>query len=289
MLDVVLEQVTSVYGRRFLSGALVPSIAFAAAVAVVAVLVVGGLEAATAAWLELDAVTQVLLVVAGLVAALVLASVLGNSLAAVTRLYAGALPPVSWLADVSVPWHRRRRHRLEAWSLLRPGPGDDLHVAPTTLGNILALGEHYPRRRYGLEGVRSWPRLYQVLPPPFVRRLAEARASMEYMLVLSTLGWLFALVAGLIVAVGDGGRTLFAVCVGSGLVLAVLGYRGALAPATAYAVQVAAAFDLHRFDLLRALRVPLPTSASEERRTWRRLERLLHDGDHVALHHDHPS
>ena len=79
------------------------------------------------------------------------------------------------------------------------------------------------------------------------------------------------------------------VCVGAGLVLAVLGYRGALAGATTYTLQFATVFDLHRFDLLAALRVPLPASAAEERRTWRRLERLLADGDHLALRHEHPS
>ncbi|MEK8170988.1 hypothetical protein NKH77_19840 [Streptomyces sp. M19] len=47
--------------------------------------------------------------------------------------------------------------------------------------------------------------------------------------------------------------------------VSVLAYRGAVQAALAYGDAVRAAFDLHRFDLLAALRLPLPGSVAEER------------------------
>jgi hypothetical protein len=54
------------------------------------------------------------------------------------------------------------------------------------------------------------------------------------------------------------------------LMLAVLSYRAAVAAAIAYGVTLEAAFDLHRFDLLEALHLPLPPD--------RKTERILNEG-----------
>ncbi|MFI9201043.1 hypothetical protein [Streptomyces sp. NPDC053048] len=47
--------------------------------------------------------------------------------------------------------------------------------------------------------------------------------------------------------------------------VAALAYHGAVQAAVAYGEAVRTAFDLHRFDLLRALHQPLPADLAEER------------------------
>ncbi len=59
------------------------------------------------------------------------------------------------------------------------------------------------------------------------------------------------------------------------LALAWLSYRGALTAATAYGQAVEAAFDLHRFDLLRALHLPLPTNLTSEVRANEQVSQFL--------------
>ena len=61
------------------------------------------------------------------------------------------------------------------------------------------------------------------------------------------------------------------------LLLAWLSYRGAVvAAAIAYGEAIEAAFDLHRFDLLRALHLPLPSDLAAEVRANQQLTRFLH-------------
>jgi hypothetical protein len=56
---------------------------------------------------------------------------------------------------------------------------------------------------------------------------------------------------------------------------ALLSYRAALAAAAAYGQAVEAAFDLHRFDLLTALQLPLPANLTGEVTANQELSRFL--------------
>jgi hypothetical protein len=56
---------------------------------------------------------------------------------------------------------------------------------------------------------------------------------------------------------------------------AVLSYRAALSAATAYGQAMEAAFDLHRFDLLNALHLPLPADLISEVQANQQLSRFL--------------
>ena len=65
---------------------------------------------------------------------------------------------------------------------------------------------------------------------------------------------------------------LTAVC----LVLARVSYKGAIAAAIDYGETIRAAFDLHRFDLLEALRLEMPRDSATERALFDRLTSFLY-------------
>ncbi len=166
---------------------------------------------------------------------------------------AGALPD---LTPATVVRAGRAAARLR-----RRFPLPDHLLRPTALGNALAAMEDLAGRDYGLDAVVAWPRLYPLLGEP-VRAVVDDRrdimdaagrlAVTAAVTALVTVGltwdaawwWLLALVPA---------------------VLAVVAYSGAVAAAVAYGEAVRAAFDLHRFDLLTPLRLPMPADPAAER------------------------
>ena len=80
------------------------------------------------------------------------------------------------------------------------------------------------------------------------------------------------------------GRTAIAVLLAAGvLALALCLYLGACQAALAYAEQLRAVFDMHRWRVLEQLRLPLPASLSDERKTWESVMRFLYRGDLSGL------
>lgn len=71
------------------------------------------------------------------------------------------------------------------------------------------------------------------------------------------------------------------------LALAWLSYRAALAAAVAYGVTVEATFDLYRFELLKALHLPLPPDGASERRLNEIVSEFLQRGEGWTLSYRH--
>lgn len=72
------------------------------------------------------------------------------------------------------------------------------------------------------------------------------------------------------------------------VLLSWLSSRGAVAAAIAYGEGIRTGIDLHLFELLKALHLPLPATIQEERELNRRLSRFLLQGwpdDFVYKHH----
>ncbi|BCY08786.1 hypothetical protein [Actinoplanes sp. L3-i22] len=131
----------------------------------------------------------------------------------------------------------------------------------TALGNALAAMEDTAGRDYGLDAVVAWPRLYPLLGDK-VRLVVDDRRDvldgagrMAVTAALTT-------VAALGLLWGAGWWPLLAIVPA---VLAAVSYTGAVAAAVAYGEAVGSAFDLHRFDLLKALKLRLPKSPEAER------------------------
>jgi hypothetical protein len=179
---------------------------------------------------------------------------------------------------------RTRKHEIERlraemgrldreWFLFFPPQKSD--VMPTRLGNILRASEFYPLKRYKLDAVVAWPRLQSLLPKEFADTLRDSKASLDLLLVITTLAGLFALGweigLGLLTERWD----LFLLASLAWL-LAVFGYSGALQAARSYAELIKAAFDLHRWELLKALHLKMPASYEDERKLWEEVSELLY-------------
>jgi hypothetical protein len=164
-------------------------------------------------------------------------------------------------------------------------PDDATALLPTRLGNVMRSGESRAGAAYGMEAVVVWPRLYPLLGEA-VRAVVDDRrdqldlsarfcavlvtAALVSLGLLVTHGWWLAVPAG---------------C----LVLAWLAYRGTVGAALAYGEGLRMAFDLHRFDLLRALHLPLPATRAEEIEQNSDLSAFLLQDWEVDLNYEHPS
>jgi hypothetical protein len=162
-------------------------------------------------------------------------------------------------------------------------PEDEDEVLPTSLGNVLRATETRAGQTYGLQAIVIWPRLYPLLSDP-VRALVEDRLNqLDLSVRFSAIFVLSAAVAlGLLLSHG----WWLAVPVAC-MALAYFSYRAAIAAATSYGEAVRAAIDLHRFDLLRALHLPLPADLAAERQLNGQLCALLLKGTSANLKFAH--
>ncbi len=211
------------------------------------------------------------------------------------------------LTALGVDQHRRMRERLEkdsaialgedqalpspevtaraasaAWELRLAYPAQD-RLLPTGLGNVLRAAEDLAGRRYGLDAVVMWPRLYPLLPDKTSALVADMRNQLDLAVRFCVVFCLAALLS-LFVLLPHGLWLLVPI---GALGLAWLSYRAAIAAAIGYGQTVHAAFDLHRFELWKAMHLPLPADRDAERKAARDLCAFLMQGKPVNLKYDH--
>jgi hypothetical protein len=153
-------------------------------------------------------------------------------------------------------------------------------VLPTRFGNVIRSFETHPRRRYGLDGIATWPRIALLLSDPERAELEDAATDLAF--------WVNSLVM-----VGVGGALLFAerlwhrpgeAAATVGVELAIVAvvvilcnwmYNHSVAAAIRWGEPIRAAFDVHRLDLYDKLGVRQPRSQGEENEIARAVNRLL--------------
>jgi hypothetical protein len=129
------------------------------------------------------------------------------------------------------------------------------------LGRVLRDIESHAGGRYGFPTAVVWPRLYVLLPESLRVRLDEQWDQIDLAARFSAAFAGSAAVTLLLLA----GSQWWLLLVIPLLALAWLSYRAAIAAALARGVTMETAFDLYRFDLLRALYIPLPKSRFTEK------------------------
>ena len=205
--------------------------------------------------------------------------------------------------------HRRKRDRVRAEieQLEKPGTGrsarkSDLETEagiladrlahsypvsrclPTMLGNVLCAAEENAGIRYGLDVVTVWPRLYAVLPKATAALVDDQRNQLD-------IAVRFCVVSGMATAVSfcllyrHGWWLLVPAAT---LLLAWISYRAAIVSAFSYGVGMGLAVDLHRFDLLTALHLPLPRDRQTEVKFNSALSAFFRQGIPENFQYEHP-
>ena len=152
-------------------------------------------------------------------------------------------------------------------------------IRATALGNALAAFENTAGAAYGFDAVVVWPRLHAVLGDQVRAIVDDLRDSMDAAARLTATGVVTAIAATGLLAWHSGWRTLLAL---APLAIAGLAYLGAVQAAISYGEAVRVAFDLHRFDLMNALHLPVPDDNAAERSGNLALSDFLRQG--VPMH-----
>jgi hypothetical protein len=180
---------------------------------------------------------------------------------------------------------RRERRELDVNEKLF----GNAELAPTRLGNDVAALRSYCDTRYGLEFDFFWPRLQLVMKDDkLAGKLSAAQIQVEFSILSLTLSAVF--VAFWLTELGLWGHSFTSLLLLVVLGPPVIGLWLWLVHSSysTYAELVRGAIDVSRFDLLQALRRPLPQSTEAEIAVWQQTARLLllneHDMD-VALKH----
>jgi hypothetical protein len=170
-------------------------------------------------------------------------------------------------------------------NLVQSSFGDS--IAPTTLGNVTATLRAYAASRYGMNFDLAWGPLQKVLQgEPFYEVVQDAKTTVD--LVVSSF-WL--VVASLVFWIsyffGWGYKPWPAamVLIGGALLLKFL-YLLAIQSHRAFTGLIRTAIDVYRSKVLEALQIPLPSTATQERMLWWKLNRQMAFGDPVVLSYD---
>jgi hypothetical protein len=151
-------------------------------------------------------------------------------------------------------------------------PDAEDFVLPTRLGNVIRCFERYSYIAYGMDAIVFWPRLIARIDSAFASSLDSAKASIDFMLNFSFLSALSCLG---IVVIEVSTETSTAPSIwraGLFLALAVIFYYLSIGRAAAWGMEVKSAFDLYRFDLLKALGYQQqPSTFFEEQALWQRI------------------
>ncbi|WP_211258931.1 hypothetical protein [Spirillospora albida] len=174
----------------------------------------------------------------------------------------------------------RDRTRADASHRLAALPPVDV-LLPTALGNALRAGELGAGERYGVTTLASWPRIYPQVSRPLAGALESARDTLD-----SSVNLCYSFLACAVAsaaAVYDEPEMWWLPT--ASLCAATVAYKGAVTAAQAYARLMHVVYDLHRFDLVRALHYRLP-GREEEWALFRRISDAL-AGHPVNLPYDH--
>lgn len=280
MFATAVSTLTGVLDRRFLRSSFALSLAFMVLSGVVVLAGMGRLGAVITTWQSWPALTQ-LLAAAGFIAAVwVLAVVVQSQTRSITQGFEGYWSgPLRGLRSYGESRHWQRLDELRSAGkvaeIYARYPLSRNQVMATRLGNILRAAERYPSDRYGANAILVWPRLYPLLPDNVITGVAQARESLEFLLVLSALATAFGTLSAIYLLVMGASVWLFLLCFWGALAVAILAYRSSLGAALLYAEVLRSAFDLYRLDVLTSMRLPAPAGAEAERERWTEVTDLV--------------
>ncbi|MEW9533284.1 hypothetical protein [Microbispora sp. NPDC049125] len=291
----LLDTASGLLSRRSLATVWLPVLVFVAAAGALVIGTIGWTET-LAWWAGTESDVRILLIVLAAAATALAAEALAASRAMLVRALEGY-----WEGHPGGALVRRllvTRHR-ELWSGLRaegrfPDPAYPIaesRIMPTRIGNVLRAAEEHARR-YRIDAVLAWPRLYAILPDPFTQAFAAAAARFELLVVVTWLSAAFTLLSGAGAGLGLAWHVV-AICLVAGTISTTIAYRAAGYAAAGYAELIRSAFDVHRLLLLDAMGLERPDDFDSERALWEQVDQLWRRGspatDHAHLLRYRPS
>lgn len=163
---------------------------------------------------------------------------------------------------------------------------DSALVLPTRLGNVIRSFENYPRKQYGIDGVRVWTRITSMAAKEDLVAVDDGKIGLDFFLNCSLLSGLMALlllILGLVFRVPF--RETWTVFVWltamlAGLLGWLLAYEASIGQASTWGDQVKSIFDLYRWRLLQQMGYKQsPTTRAQERALWIAISRQIIYGD----------
>jgi hypothetical protein len=153
-------------------------------------------------------------------------------------------------------------------------PVEEERLLPTALGNAIRVAEDRAGERYGFDTKVMLPRIFPVVSDKLGSTVTDLRDDLDRSANFSSV----LLMAGLGSAVVLIPHRLWSLVSITLLLFSLVEYRVAVSAAVAYGRGLYVIFDLHRFDLLRALHRPLPETPAEEYQFNEYLSRELVNG-----------
>jgi hypothetical protein len=198
-----------------------------------------------------------------------------------SRLMTGTLVP--YAIDIA---QRKESHALDIHNKLFA----DAEVAPTRLGNDVAALRSYCETRYRFDFDFFWPRLQLVMKDQKIaEKLATAKIQVDFSILSLTLSVLFVTIWLLVLGAWGTSFTALFIIVVCGPPAIGLWLWMVHESYSAFAELVRGAIDVCRFDLLEALRRPLPATTEAEMEVWDQTARLLLLNEHNDVTFKHPS
>lgn len=195
--------------------------------------------------------------------------------------------------------------QLRAHEMSAPLLTDWHAFLPTSLGNILLASELYPYEKYRLDGPSLFPRMSMLFPREFVDAFEEKNNHVVFLLNSSLLAYMLGMLSLLVGRIGfvdfitgsllaqlyyqyfePGFKHIPAASYSIiGLFFMVVGYgiyRISINAIKEYSLFIRTSFDLYRFNLLRELNQPVPTSLESEKLVWLTISQFMLTGERLG-------
>jgi hypothetical protein len=163
-------------------------------------------------------------------------------------------------------------------------------VLPTALGNVAESVASYAESRYGINIDARWIALQKAMQADsvFYATVQDAKAQLDFLVAF----WWAVAASGFawgVILPFQSRWELLLLVVSAAPILCVGTYRLALNAYLALADLMKSGVDLFRFDLLKALRMPLPRGTNEEQQVWEQLDLFSEFGEDRGVRYQHAS
>ena len=179
---------------------------------------------------------------------------------------------VTSLAQLNLRFERDQTRYTAAFRLKTLAYPAQQYVFPTDLGNVMNATSDYIFDRYGVEMESLWTQMEIVVADdkPLATRIDNEKATLDFMLNLAVIAGLFA-VEYLLLHVWLKQFVAAALGAASFIFAGYVVYHVAVGKARSWGNAVQTAFDLHREDLRKRLRLREFRGAADEKAAWTQL------------------